>query len=408
MPVDRTLAEDLAAALVDVYAAAERRLAAGLALRLASGLDEPQWASAKLAAIGEMRRWSATLVARLERETGPMVAQQLALAFARGGDSAMAEIARLQSTHAEWMRHAGVTEPSPRLLAAIQRRQAALDVARRGVEHALPGGQALNRLVHSLASRLSGTRLPILRWAEDAYRAVVATDALPSVLLGTTTRRRATQVAWEELLTRGVTGFTDKAGRRWNLASYVEMATRTGVAQAAVEGHLDRLASAGLDLVIVSNAPQECQRCRPWEGKILTRDGADRARAVSADHATEDRAITVHVAGSVQEAIKAGLLHPNCRHSLNAYLPGLTTIPTDTADPEGDAARQRLRALERAVRAAKLKQAAALTPEAGKAAGARARELQGQIREHVAASADLGIMRKPERERINLGHTSGG
>ncbi len=39
-------------------------------------------------------------------------------------------------------------------------------------------------------------------------------------------------------------------------------------------------------------------------------------------------------------AIADGLMHPNCRHSLNAYLHGATKVPTHTADPEGDAARR--------------------------------------------------------------------
>jgi hypothetical protein len=60
----------------------------------------------------------------------------------------------------------------------------------------------------------------------------------------------------------------------------VEMPTRTGVARAAVEGHLDRLAGPGIDLVIVSNTALECPRCRPSEGKVLARAvaPADNAR----------------------------------------------------------------------------------------------------------------------------------
>ena len=34
--------------------------------------------------------------------------------------------------------------------------------------------------------------------------------------------------------------FVDKAGRKWELASYVEMATRTGNVHAALQGHIDR------------------------------------------------------------------------------------------------------------------------------------------------------------------------
>src|SRR5262249_50741468 len=156
----------------------------------------------------------------------------------------------------------------------------------------------------------------------DAYRQTVTAGAA-EVLGGANARRDSAQRVWSRLLDQGFSGFTDVRGRRWSLAGYVDMATRTTVAQAAVQGQLDPQAALGLDLVIVSNAPQECPRCRPWEGKILTRDARGEGGAsLQVEHATDDRMITVRVAGSVAEAIRAGLLHPNCRHSLSAYLPG--------------------------------------------------------------------------------------
>lgn len=127
------------------------------------------------------------------------------------------------------------------------------------------------------------------------------------------------------------------------------------------------------------------------------------AFSVSVESAVDDGMVTVHVAGTVADATSAGLFHPSCRHSLSAYLPGATKVPTHTADPQGDAARQRLRDLERRVRKQKLLADAAIDPVAGKEHAAKARALQGQIREHVAATRDMGIMRKPEREKPDLG-----
>lgn len=404
MPVDRTTAYgptldlDIADRLLEIYTNTERQLAADIARRLRAGMDAPDWAERKLAEAGALRRATLALLSRLAVDDGT-VAQALVLAYMRGGHAAAAELLRLG-------------QPPP-ASGAEEALQGVLDATVAGAQRALasavrafPGLGALQRMVFSLASRLAGTHLPVLRWAIDSYRDVVAEGALAPVLLGTATRRAGTQRAWEQLLTRGVTGFTDVAGRRWNLASYVEMATRTGVAQAAVEGHLDRLGDAGIDLVIVSNAPQECIRCRPWEGKVLARGGKPGPRTVQVQSAISDDLVTVEVAGTVAEAIAAGLMHPNCRHSLSAYLPGVTRIPTNTEDPEGDAARQHLRKLERNVRKARLQEAGALTPEAKKAAGAKVRAGQAAIREHVAATRDLGIMRKPERERIDLGHTT--
>lgn len=365
---DPRLAERLAETIRDIAASAEARLIAGIAARLRAGLDTPEWVDRKRAQVGEVRRLAEAIVARLDAETVSAVEQALTLAYVRGGEAALDELGRL-------------ADATPEQLAAIRRE--------------LPGSAAVQRLVWATVSQLRGTHLRILRWSLDSYREVISA-VLPDLLLGVETRRRAAQRAWDRFLARGITGFVDRSGRAWELGSYVEMAVRTGAAQAMVEGHLDRLAAAGIDMVIVSNAPQECARCRPWEGRVLARRGP--TGRVRVEHATLDgQAITVDVAGTVAQAVGAGLLHPNCRHSLSAYLPGVTEVPRHTADPDGDKARQELRRLEREVRRWKRREAGALDPAAAHAARARVREYQAQIRDHVE---ETGLHRQRHREQI--------
>lgn len=371
MPADRTLGEDLAGTLTDLYASAAERIAASMAMQLRQGINRPDWAADKLGSINDLRNAIAQIIRALDGATGPAVEQAMVLAFARGGKAALDELAK-----------AGFLTPTQ--LTAIRM--------------SVPGAEAVNRLAYSLVSTLQGTHVRILRWALDTYREVIARTT-PDVLLGTKTRLRAAQTAWEELLGRGITGFTDKAGRNWQLASYVEMATRTATAQAAVQAHLDRLGDAGIDLVIVSNAPQECKRCRPWEGKVLARNGPAGRRTVELPHGIEDHTVRVDVAGSVEEAVAAGLMHPNCRHSLSAYLAGVTKSPTHTEDPDGDEARQKLRQLERDVRKAKTQAAAVIDPAARKAYEAQVRAKQAEIRDHIA-NAPTTLFRQPQREQI--------
>lgn len=401
MPVDRTLAHDLADALTILYRNVETRIAADIATRLRAGIDAPDWATQKLAAIGRLRLWVRQLLTRLDGPMAEQVAQAVILAYFRGGREALDELARLQSTHPEWLRAAELTDPGQRLLDAVAARTAVTAAQLAEIRSAFPGVEAVQRLTLSLVAKLRGAHLQIARWAEDAYREVIG-RASADVLLGVATRRAASQRAWEELLNQGVTGFVDRSGRRWNLATYVEMATRSTVAQAAVEGHLDRLGAAGLDLVIVSDAPGECSACRPWEGKILTRAGTPGARTVQVPHAIRrSETVTVHIAGTVAEAVALGLMHPNCRHSLSAYLPGVTKVPTHTEDPEGDEARQRLRYLERRLRRWKLVEQTIIDPAARKRAKAKVRDYQRRIREHIAAT---GLIRQPSREQVNLGN----
>lgn len=373
MPVDRTIAEDLATTLANLYRDAHTRLATDIARRLGTGLGTPTWATDKLAGLANLRSWTERLIARLDGDMAHQVEQLIALAYTRGGKAAQEELSR-------------IGRAAPGDLAATRA--------------ALPGGEAIQRLAWSLTTGLRGTHTRILRWSMDSYRGVIATAGTPDVLLGTSTRRQAAQVAWEKLLGQGITGFQDRSGRNWELASYTEMATRSAVGQAAVEGHLDRLTSAGIDLVIVSDAPQECTRCRPWEGKVLTRSGPEGRQNLEVEHGTQDgRKVKVQVAGSVDEAIAAGLMHPNCRHSLSAYLAGVTKPPRQTADPQGDADRQRLRTMERTLRQWKLREQAAIDPAAKAQAGAKVREWQAAIRTHCASTT---AKRQPAREQIGV------
>jgi len=404
--VSRATGVDLAEQMQYLYARAEHQIAQRIAKNIAAGIASPTWALDKLLGLGQLNDWTRTLLRRLGSDVADEVRYSMLSAYLRGGTEATRALAEASDTLPEWINRSGV-RPGEEIQRLLDGRRSKLAAGIADIARSLPGIANLQRMIGSLALRITGTHLPVLRWADDAYRQVVAEPALTPVLLGTAVRRAGSQRAWEQLLSEGITGFTDKSGRGWNLASYVEMATRTGVAQAAVEGHLDRLTDAGIELVIVSNAPQECKRCRPWEGKILARSGPDGRRTITVEHATEDRQIEVEVAGTVDEAIRAGLMHPNCRHSVNAYLPGTTRVPTNTEDPEGDAARQKLRRLEREVRQAKLKAGAVIDPDAQPRLDAAVRAKQKQIREHVAATEHLGIMRKPERERLDLGNSSG-
>jgi hypothetical protein len=394
VPVSRDLAVDLSQTLVDMYTALETRLAKNIADALARGASSPDWATEKLDAVAALNRRQRTVLGQLNGPMADQVAQALVTAYYRGGVAATEEVARWQPSLLE--RLATGNAAMPRLAALAGQRAEAIWRETARLREALPGIDAIQRLAWTLTSQLSATHTPLLRWADDVYRKVIA-ESTVAALAGTQTRQRAAQVAWERLLAGGVRGFTDQSGRNWELASYVEMATRTTSAQAAVEGQLDRLAAAGIDLVIVSNAAQECKLCRPYEAKILTRGDGPVGR-VEVPHAAEDRMITVNVFDTVSGAVRAGLMHPNCRHSLSGYFPGATTVPTNTEDPQGDADRQRLRDLERRLRRAKLRADAVIDPAARPAANKRVRDLQGQIRQHVK---DTGLVRQPNREQIH-------
>lgn len=366
MPIDPDLAARLGVVLFRSASDVELTLIRRIGVAIGRGIDAPSWAERQLGEVARLRSGWEAIVANWIVDARRQGASVVNGAYASGQDAALSELRGLLRAHA-------ATSP-------------------------LPGAGAALRLAEELSGVIESTKFTTLRAAEDIFRQTVGQVA-GRILLGGQTRREVAQEVLNRLTAKGLSGFTDVRGRRWELASYVEMATRTAAQRAATAAHSQTLVERGVSLVIVSNAPQECKLCRPWEGKVLSLTGPSGRRTVVVPDLTEPgRMRTVEVAGGLDEARQAGLFHPGCRHSTSAYLPGVTTRPTGpTADPQGDADRQKLRALERSLRAAKLQQAAALDEAGRRAAGVKVRAQQAAIRDHVANST---AKRQPQREQI--------
>ncbi|MGW0933324.1 phage minor capsid protein [Streptomyces sp. NPDC002644] len=369
MPVSPAMAEDLAAAVAELYDNASLAILEMLRRALAEGIDSPLWLELKARSIGDLREAVEEVIEALRGTASAAVAQALTQAYTIGQQAAVAEL--------------GALAVGAELVAREQ----------------LPGARAVDRLAASFAEDTRPLYERITREVLDVYRQVI-TPTAAGPLLGIETRRQASQRALDDFARRGVTGFRDSAGRRWELASYAEMAVRSVTARAAIEGHTDSLQAAGLDLVVVSAAPLECDRCKPWEGKVLSLSGPSGPHTVEVEHATRDgEMVTVRVAGTLEEARADHLFHPNCRHSTSAYLPGVTRRPKPEPTPGTTYAdTQRQRDIERTIRAWKRRETAALDEQARLRASRKVREWQARARANVAAHDD--IKRKPAREQI--------
>jgi hypothetical protein len=376
MPVSPAMAEDLARAVTMLYEDAELAILDRLRAALEQGIDSPLWAEIKLRSIGDLRQAVEEITTALQRDANGAVAAALAEAYGRGRQAAVAELG-------------------------------GLDIGRElQARRVLPGAPAVDRLAASFVEDTRPLYVRITRAVLDVYRSVVS-RASSSVLLGGLTRRQASQRALDQFAQRGVTGFVDSAGRSWELAAYAEMAVRSVTARAAIEGHIDALAEIRVGLVIVSDAPLECPLCRPWEGEVLTLGPQSGPHTIRAEHTIQPtrlfaptRTVAVHVAGSLTEARGAGLFHPNCRHSLAAYLPGVTTRPPHHATPGTTYEdTQRQREIERHIRRWKRTASVAMDDRARRRANAKVHAWQAEMREHIAAHPAL--RRKPKREQID-------
>lgn len=339
MAIGSTMTDTLSEPVRALYADAERVMLERIAATLARGLDAPDWAERKLLEVQLVQAFTRDKLNELTPEMAHAITVAILKAGNRGTALAQYDVDQLVAG---------------------------------AMLHARSGAPLVDTLVADTVMAVAGSHTSILRAVDDAYRAIIR-DTTAQVLLGTQTRRQATQAALDRLATRGLPGIVDKAGRRWGMAEYAEMATRTATARTAVDAHVERLQSLGQDLVVVSDSPHECDLCRPWEGKVLSLSGVQRIDGTP-------------VAGTLDQARAAGLLHPNCTHRLTVYLPGITEPPEAKASPDGYEARQRQRAIERHIRAWRRREVVALDDSARRAAQAKVRYWQAEAAAHAKAS----------------------
>jgi hypothetical protein len=238
-----------------------------------------------------------------------------------------------------------------------------------------PGRLAITAGPERLAITGPKRRPSVFRDASDAYRYAVqgAIEDTRGGMPGTSlslSRIQAAQKALDDLADHGITGFTDRTGRRWDLASYVEMATRTAVSNSWDDLQTATAVRSGLDLIETYTHSSEgsCKLCLPWLGRKLSLTGATEGYA------------------TLSEAKAAGFRHPSCRCSWIVIGSGvMTEVASAVPDARAAAvykASQRQRALERRVRLAGRRAQAAITPQARTAARRELRAARSASEHH--------------------------
>lgn len=72
---------------------------------------------------------------------------------------------------------------------------------------------------------------------------------------------------------KGIPAFVDKSGREWSPEAYVNMDIRATVKNTALEAQFSTMDSLGQDVFEVSSHPGSRPKCRPWQGKLISRSG---------------------------------------------------------------------------------------------------------------------------------------
>lgn len=337
--------------LLLVYSAAEQDMLAKVAKRVAKGITEVGWNELKAEDVSAMRQEISAVLKSPSKKAKTIMGTSILNSYKFGVNSVEQE--------------AGLPITSMKDLN-------------------IP--VALQNLLLANYDLIDNANSNILRKVDDAYREYM-TESAAMLLAGTETRQQASQNMMNKLAAKGITTFTDKAGRTWDLGSYTEMAMRTASAHAALQGRIDTQASLGNDLMQISRIGTTCPICAPWQGVVISISGKTPGYK------------------TVDEARAAGVFHPNCRHTMVMWdveldgegqkeLNGPQDIAQTTALYD---ATQQQRANERMIRYWRGRRAAAITPAQRYHAQDK---LDSWILKNIIHCETHGLRRLPQREGL--------
>lgn len=249
----------------------------------------------------------------------------------------------------------------------------------------------LDSMTEQVAHDLKEAQKAVWRNMDDIYRRTIY-KAEMNMAAGAKTLDQAIDMATKEFLEAGINCIEYRNGRRINIASYAEMALRTASQRATLLAEGKKRDEWGVHTVVVTAHANTCPLCAPWQGKALVDDVYC--------HGTAEEAKELDVP-LLSTAMKAGLLHPNCRHTISTYFPGITrhpAVPDTEKAIETYKAEQKQRALERKIRKWKRIAAGSMEPEKVTEANHEVVRNQKELREHLEKHAEL--RREYKREKV--------
>lgn len=239
-----------------------------------------------------------------------------------------------------------------------------------------------------------------LRYMNDVYRKTILRTAA-AMQAGGQTLQQATDAATRDFLDQGIACIRYRNGRRVNISTYAEMALRTAGTRAMLMGEAAQRERLGLDTVLVSQYGACSKTCLPWQGLVYIDDVFQPYHGPRTPGGTYGISRNGRQYPLLSVAMQGGLFHPNCRHTLSTWVEGVSTRPRPMDKAKVEAAAQleaKQRALERSVRKANRQAAGLCDPAAAKAARARVRAAQKELRDFVADHGDV-LRRNVWRER---------
>lgn len=244
-----------------------------------------------------------------------------------------------------------------------------------------------------------------LRMTDDIYRQTLNRVQL-AMGTGSMTLNEAIDLATKDFLDKGINCIVYADGKRVNIADYVRMALRTTSTRAALQGAAKRFAELGYDTVLVSQYGGCSKTCEPWQGQVYIDD----VFTVWEGEKDEFQGKSNYCGEwfwLLSYAVKNGLFHPNCRHTMTQYIHGRTQIPEPIPAEKIKEQReleQKQRAMERKVRKLKRFAAGTCDPDTAKEYRRKLRQAQHELKVFVEEHNEV-LHRDYSREKVYGGLT---
>ena len=246
----------------------------------------------------------------------------------------------------------------------------------------------LNALQETVTNDLKKAQMSVLRKMDDVYRQTIFKTHV-YLQSGAKTINQAIDMATKDFLEKGINSIVYKDGKKVNIASYAEMCLRTASQRATFLGEGKKRDEYGIHLVVVTAHANTCKMCEPWQGKVLIDDIFSHGTKDDGDYPL------------LSEAVGKGFLHPNCRHTLATYFPGITRIPIIPDSKEATKlyeAEQKQRYYERQLRKWKRLKVGTCDEENKEIASKKVKELEKALNKHLENHKEL--RRNHNREKV--------
>lgn len=358
---------NLAAPLADTYTEVEQRLLVKIARQLTLNdthdLNEvSKWQIKQLTQMGMLKKDAAKIINSMTKglpaDYADTVQAAIEATLAEDGLTSMWENEEFSESAKQTIKH--------------YRNQAADVYNQVNTVMQYKAGSSYVRAVNSVAEKMTEE---MRRLQKEVGNKQEFLDTLNSntaaVVSGTTARTKAVRDTIHEMAQKGIPAFVDKLGREWSPEAYVNMDIRNTVKNTATSAAFGAMDALGQDVFEVSSHPGSRPKCRPWQGKFISRSG--RTTEITD---LNGRKYKVYPLSQTSYGEPDGLFGINCGHRPRGVSDGLFTRTASTSEEYGSDDEElyykvcKQRELERKVR--KSKTEADMLDAAGDSEGARA------------------------------------